>query len=229
VKETPDVSIILPVFNEEAMLERLLPYLLRLSGNHEILIVDGGSTDQSQALVGRFPNIRLLSAPDRGRAAQMNWGSHHALAPVLFFLHADTVPPPDAVDRVLSALRQPGVVAGSFCLKFDRSEWYFRWLGKGSSLNFGWSTFGDQGLFLTTELFRQVGGFPAWPILEDVELVKRLRRRGRFVKLSPCVCTSARRYDRRGFWRQLVLDVFLYVSFQLGVSPGRIKVWSERG
>ncbi|HYG64282.1 MAG TPA: TIGR04283 family arsenosugar biosynthesis glycosyltransferase [Thermoanaerobaculia bacterium] len=216
------LAIVVPVLNEAAVLEGFLADLLGREGDFEVILVDGGSDDGSWEIAGRFREIRRLRSP-RGRAAQMNAGARAAGADHLLFLHADTLLPPGAFERISEALADPAVAAGSFRLAFDRRDPWLAVYSFFSRINHPLFTYGDQGLFLRRELFREIGGFREIPIMEDLEIQRRLRRRGRFVKLDLPVTTSARRFVHRGPLRQQALNVGLVSLYLLGMEPGRIK------
>ncbi|HEX2222576.1 MAG TPA: TIGR04283 family arsenosugar biosynthesis glycosyltransferase [Thermoanaerobaculia bacterium] len=221
-RKPSSLAVIVPCLNEGAFIEGFLSGLLAREGDFRVILVDGGSADGTWEASGRFSEVtRLRSA--RGRAVQMNAGARGATEDLLLFLHADTVLPPDAFPRIAEALADPAVAAGSFRLAFDRSDPWLATYSLFSRINHPLFTYGDQGLFVRRELFREVGGFREIPIMEDVEIQRRLRRRGRFVKLEPPVVTSARRFVHRGPVRQQMLNVALVALYQMGMDPARLK------
>jgi rSAM/selenodomain-associated transferase 2 len=226
VNPTPDVAIIIPALNESgciaATLNALGSEIAQSALLSEVIVVDGGSVDGTPAIVKSFPNIRLLAA-SRGRASQMNAGAAVSSAPLLVFLHADSQLPDGGLAEVAALMRDPTVVAGSFCLGFDAPHPILRLYGWLSRINLPISTFGDQALFLRRESFLRVGGFPPIPIMEDLEIQRALRRLGRFVKIRRPVRTSARRFLRRGAVRQQLLNIALVLLFLAGAAPGRLK------
>lgn len=220
----PDISIIIPALNEARHLPKTLRRLTALPGNYEVLIVDGGSSDETERIVGGFPSVRWLTA-ERGRALQLNAGAEAARGSILFFLHADTLPPVNALSHIREVLDREGVVAGSFYTRFDNNWWGYRVISAFSRLNLSFLTFGDQGLFMRKSTFRAMNGFPPVPLMEDLELQRRLRRQGRFIKIQEPVLTSARRFERNGFFRQVAIDFFMLLGFYLGISPKQLKKW----
>ncbi len=215
------ITIIIPVFNEEGTIGRTLARLRRMPGIDEIIVVDGGSRDATCQEVDAFSEVRLLrSAP--GRAVQLNAGAAEATGEYLFFLHADTLPPLDATERIRNALADPDVLAGSFFIDFDRQRWAYRVISFFTR-HFQMLTFGDQGLFLRAETFQQLGGFPDIPVMEDFEIQRRLRQQGRFVKVDRPVLTSARRFERNGVYRQMAIDFLILTGYLAGISPHRLK------
>jgi rSAM/selenodomain-associated transferase 2 len=224
------LSIVVPVLDEAANLARLLPDLLEREPRAEVLVVDGGSTDDSRAVVARTPSVRWVSAP-RGRARQMNTGASAAGGDALLFLHADTRLPDGAGAAILAALAEPGVVGGRFDVRLDSRRpllWIVGTLMNHRSRLTGIST-GDQGIFVRREIFDALGGYPDIPLMEDVELSRRLKRRGRLVALRLRVVTSARKWEREGVVRTVLLMWTLRLLYTLGVSPARLHRWYYGG
>jgi rSAM/selenodomain-associated transferase 2 len=220
----PRYSIIMPVLNEETVLAAQLTALQRsllCSQQAELIVIDGGSTDRSAAIAAAFG--RVLSAP-RGRARQMNAGAAAAQGEVLMFLHADTRLPPDAWGCIERALANPLVVGGAFRLRFDTGRWAYRIVAASVNLRSTlYKSFtGDQAYVIRRAAFEQVGGFPEQPLMEDLEITRRLRRIGRFVLFPAAVMTSARRHAQVGLARTLVLMWLLRLLYCLGMSPERL-------
>jgi len=217
------LSVVMPVLNEatgiRATLDALRP--LRARGV-EVIVVDGGSADGTgAACAGR---VEAVIAAPRGRAVQMNAGAAAARGNVLLFVHADTLLPADADERVLEGLAASGRCWGRFDVTIaGTSRWLVvvAWLMNRRSRWSGIAT-GDQAIFVTREAFDAVGGFPAQPLMEDIELSTRLRRRGRPLALHDRVHTSGRRWEQRGVWRTIVLMWRLRLLYWLGVSPERL-------
>jgi len=203
---TPRVSIVVPALNEAAGIAATLQALApaRAAG-HEVIVVDGGSSDGTPAHAAPWAD-RVLAAP-RGRARQMNAGAAAARHDVLLFLHADTRLPPRALDAVERALGR-GAAWGRFDVRIEgRSPWLavVAALMNLRSRASGIAT-GDQAIFVHRDAFDAVGGFPDQPLMEDVELSKRLKRHaGRPACLRERAVTSGRRWDDRGLWRTVWL------------------------
>ena len=200
------LSVIVPVLNEAAGISALLGELSRLRAEGcEVLIADGGSQDggAEQAERAGFP---VLHAPT-GRARQMNHGAAAARGEALLFLHADTRLPPGAVVSVTQALQAPGAVWGRFDVRIDGRHPMLRVIG--AMMNWrsrvsGIAT-GDQAIFVTRAAFERVGGYPDQPLMEDIELSRRLRALASPVCLRTPVVTSGRRWETRGVWRTMLL------------------------
>lgn len=217
-------SIIMPVLNEEAVLEEQLVHITRQCADHhcEVIIVDGGSSDRTVAIAERFG--RVLSSP-RGRAAQMNAGAVVARGEVLIFLHADTRLPTDAFDVIDQALALPGVVGGAFRVCFNCDLWQYRLVAFFTNLRSHTRTMftGDQAYFIRAASFRSVGGYPDQPLMEDLEIISRLRKIGKVVLLPQYVTTSARRHEKIGLLRTVLFMWYLRTLYKFGVSPAQLQ------
>ncbi len=216
------ISVIVPTLNEEKNICHTLSLLLAQGLECEIIVVDGGSNDQTIPLVTQHPTVKLYHS-SKGRAKQMNKGAQEAKGEVLLFLHADSQLPPLGLAAVYETMKTPGVLAGSFYLKFDIDNWLYNLYSACSRINHRLFTYGDQALFVRKEAFVEAGGFPVLPIMEDYEIQKNLRKMGAFVKLNMPVVTSARRFEQKGIVRQQLLNIALLCAYHAGMSPFKIK------
>lgn len=223
----PLLSVIIPALDEASYLPAALSSVVAGgdTGRVEIIVADGGSRDGTAALAERF-GARVVRAP-RGRAAQMNAGARLSRGRLLLFLHADTCLPPGYLREILRLLHRADVAAGAFRLRIASSAMGLRvieWLCNVRSA-LRQRPYGDHGLFLSRDLFARVGGFPQIPLMEDLAMIKRVRRYGRIV-LSPLfVTTSARRFEALGVWRTTLISQLCIWAYALGVSPVRIARW----
>ena len=220
------LSIVIPALDEAANLARLLPDLARACPHADVLVVDGGSRDDTASVVARHPGVRRLVAP-RGRARQMNAGAGAVAGDALLFLHADTRLPAGAAAAIEDALSRPGVVGGRFDVRFDRERPVLRmvaWFMNRRSRVSGICT-GDQAIFVRRRDFEAVGGYPDIPLMEDIELSRRLKRRGRMCALRLRVTTSARKWEREGPLRTIGLMWALRLLHFFGVAPSRLHRW----
>jgi rSAM/selenodomain-associated transferase 2 len=213
------LSIVVPVLDEAAGITATLQALapLRAAG-HELIVVDGGSRDDTAARAAPWAD-RVLQAP-RGRARQMNAGAAVAGGEVLLFLHADTKLPPQADEAVAQALGR-GHVWGRFDVRISgRSRWFgpIAALMNLRSRLTGIAT-GDQAIFVTRAQFQALGGFADQPLMEDIELSRRLRAVGPPACLRERVLTSGRRWETHGVWRTIVLMWRLRWRYWRGESP----------
>jgi rSAM/selenodomain-associated transferase 2 len=216
------VSIIVPVLDEAAGVAAVLDALapLRAQG-HELIVVDGGSTDGTVALCQSRAD-RVIDAP-RGRARQMNAGAAAASGTMLLFLHADTQLPAGAAGLVHGAISQ-GAVWGRFDVRITGRSAMFpvisRCMNWRSRLS-GVAT-GDQAIFVRRDVFERVGGFPDQPLMEDIEISRRLRAIASPACLRACVQTSGRRWESRGVWRTIVLMWQLRWRYWRGVPADEL-------
>jgi rSAM/selenodomain-associated transferase 2 len=223
------LSIVLPVLDEAGHLEAVLAELARGCPGADVVVADGGSRDESREIAARVPGIRVVSSL-RGRARQMNQGAAASRGDILLFLHADTLLPAGAADAIEQALRDPGVVYGRFDVTLDSPRPVFRMIA--GLMNFrsrltGICT-GDQGIFVRRAAFERLGGYPEIPLMEDVELTRRLKRLGRLAPLALRVTTSARRWERNGVARTIALMWTLRLLYFCGAGPDRLHRWYYR-
>ena len=221
--ERKKISIIIPVLNEGNTIGACLDRINGQAEPHEIVVVDGGSLDNTLAVVRTFPGVKWLRTSKAGRGRQMNQGVRVAKGDILLFLHSDTLLMPGGLAMIETLLAQTGIVAGSFSLRFDHQSPFLRLYARFSRINHILFTYGDQGLFMTRRIFEQVDGFPELPLMEDVEIQESLRKIGRFVKIRHPVVTSARRFLSNGIIRQQLLNTGLVLLYHAGVSPARLK------
>lgn len=217
------ISIIIPALNEEREIGATLAALqpLRVRGS-EVIVVDGQSSDGTVAEAASLVD-QLIVGP-RGRARQMNAGAAVATGDTLLFLHADTRLPADADRAILGALDQADRAWGRFDVELSGRGLQMRVTGRLISLRSrltGTAT-GDQAIFVRREAFEAVGGYPEIPLMEDVELSRRLRRFGRPICLEQRVVTSSRRWEERGFVRTVLLMWSLRLAYHLGADVERL-------
>jgi rSAM/selenodomain-associated transferase 2 len=217
------IAVIIPVLNEAENIGALLDDLSR----HvfaQTIVVDGGSADDTVEIAQSKSGVEVVRA-GRGRGRQLNIGAARAGADVLLFLHADTRLPDGACGHIRSLLDDPAIVGGCFRLTFDARHPLLRTYAAMSAFDSVFTTFGDQAYFVRARAFDKAGAFPPWPILEDVEFRRRVRRQGRFVKLRTSVTTSARRFKSGGIVRQQVKNTLILCAFLAGVPAERLARW----
>ena len=218
------LSIIMPVLNEEARIAAQLAGLAGLRGIDEIIVVDGGSVDHTPDLAAAA-GCDVVTAP-RGRGTQMNAGAIAASGDILLFLHADVTLPVDAPSLIRAALADPTVVAGAFrtrTIAEGRRTWATRWLCLADLRSrYTRLPYGDQALFVRRDAFQRVGGFPAQPLFEDLEISRRLWSVGRVQTLHAEVRVSGRRFLARPLYFAILMNV-LPILYRLGVPPRTLQ------
>ncbi len=219
-----DISVIIPVLNDAEALDLALSSTQDCAGVERI-VVDGGSSDES-AEVAQSRGVKVVHSPP-GRARQMNAGAEVAEGPFLVFLHADTRLPEGFGHHVRRILTQSGVAAGAFQLQIDVPSARLRFIEKTANWRSQYlqMPYGDQAIFLRAELFREMGGFPDLPIMEDFELIHRLKGRGRIVIAPAAVLTSARRWEKLGALRTTLINQLMILGFYLGFEPSSLARW----
>ncbi len=221
------ISVIVPTLNEESSIAPVL----RSAGDAEDverIVIDGGSDDKTESAATSAGGRVFQSA--RGRGLQMNEGARRATGEILLFLHGDTLLPQSFDELVRSTLRREGVVAGAFRLGIDGGGWTLRAIERVAN----WRSrllqlpYGDQALFMRRQIFHQIGGFPETPILEDLTLVRRLKKHGRVALVPDMVRTSPRRWDRIGPLRTTLLNQVILLGHIFGVPPEQLARWYRR-
>ncbi|MFN8006785.1 MAG: TIGR04283 family arsenosugar biosynthesis glycosyltransferase [Terriglobia bacterium] len=216
------ISVIIPALNEAVRIGRTLESAQNAS-RVELIVVDGGSQDGTvEQALGQGAKV-LTSLP--GRANQMNAGAAAAAGEILLFLHADTILPDGYDMLVRKTLTQPGVVAGAFRLGLDASPWGLRIIEHLANWRSKWlgMPYGDQGIFLCADQFHNLGGFSDLPIMEDLEMMSRLRRKGKIILAPARVLSSARRWLTVGIFKTTFINQAAIAAYYLGVSPAIIS------
>lgn len=213
------ISIIIPVYNEEKQLPVLLKHLEAASSGFisEILVVDGGSTDATSNVAGNFSAVNYIRS-NRGRAAQMNAGAANASSEILYFLHADSLPPKSFDSKIIDAIEK-GNDCGCFQMRFDNDHWWLKLMGYFTKFNHISCRGGDQSLFVKRGLFHRLSGFDEnYIVYEDNEFIGRLYKYARFTVIKSWITTSARLYEKLGVWNTQRLFLEIYWKRRFGAS-----------
>jgi rSAM/selenodomain-associated transferase 2 len=226
--EPPVCSIILPVLNESARINGLINRLHEQEPGDriEIIVVDGDA--KGSTITGIVSDRVQKIISNCGRACQMNSGAAIAKGDILVFLHADTSLPEDAFTLISQSMRDRQFVGGAFDLGYETNQRIFKITEKYVYLRTRLTRipFGDQAIFIRREYFRDIGGYRAVPLMEDVDLMKRIRRRGDHIVIIPeKVLTSTRRYEKEGILYCTLRNWVLQILYAFGVPPERLAKW----
>lgn len=218
------VSVIIPTYNEAAHIKTTIEKVWQYDEGgliKEIIIADGGSTDNT-VTIAKSEGVKIVISPKKGRAAQMNFGASFATEMILYFLHADTIPPQNFTKDIVKVIQQ-GFGAGCFMLSFDFNHWFLKANCWFTRFDVDAIRFGDQSLFVSSDIFKNSGGFAETHIvLEDQELIKRLKKMTRFTIIKKPVLTSARKYLQNGIYKTQGIFFIIYFMYRLGYSQQKL-------
>jgi rSAM/selenodomain-associated transferase 2 len=222
-RKTSTLSVIIPCLNDGEALARTLERVTAAAGVDEVVVADGGSRDRSRETALAAGARVVVSRP--GRGIQQNRGAEAARGDILFFLHADAIPPPGFPALVRETLADPEVAAGAFSLALDRPGRRAGIVCAGANLRARLLAlpYGDQGLFFRRETFSRAGGFPEQEIMEDFELMRKVRRLGRVAVRPETVTASARRWEELGYLRTTLINQYMIVAYLLGARPASLS------
>jgi rSAM/selenodomain-associated transferase 2 len=215
------ITVIIPTFNEYPTIVALVRSLIEQQPL-EILIADGESTDGTAKACDGLPGTRSIACP-RGRAIQMNIAAREARGDILLFLHADVEIPAGALAAVAASMRDPDVAGGHFDILFAGGDTTATIFSSINRIRYRFGVFyGDSGIFCRKSAFEQMGGYQPWPILEDYDFARRLRRFGRIASLPLALHVSDRRWRRGGLLKTLWAWFWIQALYLAGVPPHRL-------
>ncbi|MGB2924689.1 MAG: TIGR04283 family arsenosugar biosynthesis glycosyltransferase [Limnothrix sp.] len=220
------LSVVIPVLNEAAGIGICLAFLQTWGDRLEIIVVDGGSEDQTLEVVRQFSQVKVLQSP-AGRGWQMNEGAAIATRETLLFLHGDTQLPATFLADIEQTLQRDQVIAGAFPLRIADDNPQLRWIERLVQWRsqFFSLPYGDQCIFLKTKDFRQFGGYRPLPIMEDYELMQRLKQYGKIALAEHPVTTSSRRWQKLGIWRTTWINQLMILGYHLRIDPDKLRTW----
>lgn len=217
------ISVIIPTFNEELSIRKTLDALSRLVNVDEVIIVDGGSADKTVAIIegyDRLKKIKLIKIAEANRGRQLHEGTKHAAGDIFWFIHADTRPVQGSGRQIKAYMRYREVVGGNFEITFGGENKWARFLTRlYPYLRSIGLVYGDSAIFVRREIYEKIGGFRFLPLFEDLDLYKRLQRRGRFVHINLPVTTSSRRFENDSFLLTFLRWSFFQGLYWIGFPP----------
>ena len=217
------ISVIIPVLNEEKTIVDTLEHVNGLAAKKELIVVDGGSIDQTPQLAeGLADKVCHTKA---GRGHQMNYGAQVANGDILFFLHSDSWLESGSLLALREVMKDQTIAGGCFSLKIADDSWPLRFISWTSNLRAKYLNliFGDQGIFVRKDIFEKVGGYPEIELMEDWEFSRQLAKGRKLVQLDHQIYTSARRWKEQGIWQTIWLMHKIKFLYLMGVKPAKLK------
>lgn len=217
------ISIIIPAINEAKHLSKLIPFLKENGGPHlaEIILVDGGSTDDS-LIIAESAGAIVLNSPVRRRSVQMNLGAKHSSGEILYFVHADTFPPPQYAFDIVTYFEQ-GYPLGCYRFKFDSDKWYLKINNYMTRFDYPWCRGGDQSLYVDKDIFYEFGGYREdYIIMEEYEFMEKAREKYPFKIMPDDILVSARKYEMNGYWKVQWANFTAFRKYRAGKTQKEI-------
>ena len=217
------ISVIIPALNEEDNIGRCIDGILKEGCDCEIIVADGGSSDRTAEYAKRYPGILFIQS-QRGRGIQMNMGASAASGDILLFLHADTMLEAGWAAAMLSVLEDNSISGGAFTLGIRSQLWKYRLVEAWVKLRCRLCLlpYGDQAIFVRKSAFDIIGGYKSIPLMEDVDLIEKLKKLGSIVILNKKAITSERRWSKKGLIKTAALNQIIMLLYRIGVNPDRL-------
>ena len=213
------ISIIIPTYNEADQVSKTIAVVKQRAGKeaYELIVVDGGSNDETVAIAKSF-GINVFTSDKKGRAVQMNFGAAKASGNIFYFLHADSIPPGNFLNYISDAFNK-NFISGCFRLQFDDKHWFLKANAWFTRFNVNAVRFGDQSLFVTKDVFNKCGKFREdLYMMEDQEIIHRIKKFGRFIVMNNVIITSARKYHDNGIYRMQAIFFRIWFLYYMGYS-----------
>lgn len=222
------ISIVIPTYNESSTIEENLTKLLSIiSPDDEVIVVDGRSEDGTADKVKKYNKLKFIQHEERGRAVQMNRGVGETTKDYVLFLHADTTIDEAGLEKLKYEINNNRVAWGWFSIRLNSPKYIYRILETLASCRtiLAHDPLGDHGIFVRKELFKTIGGYPEIPIMEDIELVKKLKKISEGKRINHYVLTSVRRFERAGIFRTVLNISMMRIAYYFGKSPDALSRW----
>ncbi len=222
--EAPLISVIIPTLNEEDNVGGCIESILSEGAAYEIIVSDGGSKDKTVERAERHEGIKTIRT-ESGRGKQMNKGAASARGDIFLFLHADTYLERGWYGEIISCLCDPSAAGGAFTLRIDSPERYYRIIEYWVKFRCGVFKlpYGDQGIFVRREIFEKMGGYKNIPLMEDVDLVGRMKKAGKIRMLRKKAFTHSRKWEKEGWIRRSFFNQMIMIGYRFGADPERLE------
>ncbi len=219
-------SVVIPTLDSEKHIGKAIGAIRAASTTCEIIVCDGGSRDKTRDIAASM-GVVVVSSP-KGRGTQLMEGFKRSKGEIIIFMHSDTLISPKAFDILKNCFIKRNMRVGKFYLMFDRPSWLLSAYAGMAKIDSFWTSFGDQGIVTRRDFFEAIGGFPDWPLLEDVRFFQKARAKAKVYVIPAPVITSSERFIRNGFIKQQLFNSFILVKYLFGYSVQKLSQEYER-